>query len=68
MWGMKLSESNPYLRSPKAAAKALWVSVKTSSAIEGIRHPFATGPDALKPPTTAVMADYRKQRASKSGR
>jgi hypothetical protein len=36
-----LLQTNPYLRSAKAREKALYVSVKTSSAIEGIRAPFA---------------------------
>ena len=37
----KLSESNPYLRDPEIRKKSLWISVKSSSAIEGIHHPFA---------------------------
>lgn len=37
----KLSDSNPYLRDPEVRKKSLWVSVKSSSAIEGIHHPFA---------------------------
>lgn len=65
---MKLIKSNRFLRSPKAAAYALWVSAKTSSAVEGIRQPFAAGPSALKTPTTSALIDYWKQRASKSGR
>ena len=68
MRGMKLSKSNRFLRSPKAATYALWVSAKTSSAVEGIRQPFAAEPSALKTPTAAALIDYWKQRASKSGR
>lgn len=65
---MKLSKSNPFLRSPKAAASALWISAKTSSAVEGIRQPFAKGSLALKTPTAAALIDYWNQRASKPGR
>ncbi|HQZ54341.1 MAG TPA: hypothetical protein PLG23_12805 [Thermoflexales bacterium] len=65
---MKLSKSNRFLRSPKAAASALWVSAKTSSAVEGIRQPFADGPFKMKTPTAAALVEYWKQRASKSGR
>ncbi len=42
---MKLSKSNPFLRSASKAKSALWVSAKSSSAIEGIRQPFAAGPE-----------------------
>jgi hypothetical protein len=68
MRGMKLSKSNRFLRSPKAAAYALWVSARTSSAVEGIRQPFAAGPSALETPTTAAFIDYWKQHASRSRR
>lgn len=36
-----LSETNPYLRDPEMRKKSLWISVKSSSAIEGIHHPFS---------------------------
>lgn len=39
--GSKLSDVNPYLRDPAVRKEGLWVSAKTSSAIEGIREPFA---------------------------
>jgi hypothetical protein len=65
---MKLTKSNRFLRSPTAAASALWVSAKTSSAIEGIRQPFAAGQFETKTPTAAALIDYWKQRVSKSGR
>jgi hypothetical protein len=63
---MKLAKSNRFLRSPGQAKAALWVSAKTSSAIEGIRHPF--GPHAWQPPTAQALIDYWKKHASKSGR
>jgi hypothetical protein len=37
----KLSASNPYLRDPVVRKESLWVSAKTSSAVEGIRQPFS---------------------------
>ena len=39
--GSKLSDVNPYLRDPKVREEGLWVSAKTSSAIEGIHEPFS---------------------------
>jgi len=36
-----LMQSNPHLQSAKARKKGRYISVKTSSAIEGIRSPFA---------------------------
>jgi hypothetical protein len=65
---MKLSKSNPFLRSASAAKSALWVSAKTSSAIEGIRQPFATGPDSAQPATARALIDHWKKRSSRSGR
>ena len=37
----KLSDVNPYLSDPATRREGLWVSAKTSSAVEGIREPFA---------------------------
>lgn len=37
----KLSATNAYLRDPVVRKEALWVSAKTSSAVEGIRQPFS---------------------------
>ena len=42
----KLSSANTYLRDPIMRKEALWVSAKTSSAVEGIRQPFSK--DALR--------------------
>jgi len=38
--GVKLSEANPYLRDPALRKELLFISVASSSAIEGIRKPF----------------------------
>jgi hypothetical protein len=37
-----LLDTNRYLRDPEARKTALWVSAASSSAVEGIRRPFAT--------------------------
>jgi len=37
----KLSKTNPHLRDPVARERAILKSVASSSAIEGIRAPFA---------------------------
>ncbi len=37
----KLAAANPYLRDPVVRKESLWVSAKTSSAVEGIRQPFS---------------------------
>jgi len=65
---MKLSKSNPFLRSASKAKSALWVSAKSSSAIEGIRQPFAAGPNAAQPATARALIDRWKKHSSRSGR
>jgi hypothetical protein len=40
---MTLKQSNPNLRAAAARKAALRVSAQTSSAVEGIRAPFAKG-------------------------
>ena len=66
--GMKLTKSNRFLRSPTAAASALWVSAKTSSAVEGIRQPFVRDAKTGQFTDTRTFTAHWKQRASKSGR
>jgi len=46
MMSKKLSAANHYLRDPVVRKEGLWVSAKTSSAVEGIRQPFSK--DALR--------------------
>ena len=65
---MTLRQSNPYLRSPAARRLGLHASAKSSSAIEGIRAPFAKGKAAAAPRTTAEFIAYWKQRAAANGR
>ncbi len=68
MGSVKLSKSNRYLRSSATPADALWISAKTSSAIEGIRHPYADGKRAARPATVQAFIEYWKKRSSVSGR
>lgn len=54
-----LLQQNPFLRNPKTREESIRVAVSTSSAVEGIRKPFAAG-------KKQVMTTTRK--AAKSGR
>ncbi len=59
---MKLKQSNPHLKKKSAAARnsALRVSAETSSAVEGIRAPFAKGKEQSEPKTTAAFIALTK--------
>lgn len=61
---MNLLQSNPYLRSAAKRKKLLYLSVKTSSAIEGIRHPFAKGKRTYWPKTMEDLVKYWKKRVA----
>jgi hypothetical protein len=65
---MTLKQTNPYLKSASARAEALWISARTSSAVEGIRRPFAAGAGAWKPSSLQAFIAYWKRLASKSVR
>jgi hypothetical protein len=69
---MTLKESNPYLRSGTEATRkaALRISAKTSSAVEGIRAPFAdtASVKADAPATPESFTAYWQQRAAASAR
>lgn len=67
---MTLKESNPYLRSRTKASRkaALRISAKTSSAVEGIRAPFAEGLAAKAPVSRETFIAYWQQRAALSVR
>lgn len=58
----KLSSSNPYLRDPIRRKDGLWISAKTSSAIEGICKPFATREAA----SGKIKQEAKSRRASRS--
>jgi hypothetical protein len=65
--GKKLSVSNRYLRDPEERREGLWVSAKTSSAVEGIRQPFSVR-DAKTGRFISVVSDRKRSRGvSKSG-
>jgi len=61
-----LKQANPFLKSASARAKALWISAQTSSAVEGIRRPFAGGAGAWKPSSLQAFIAHWKRLASKS--
>jgi hypothetical protein len=63
---MILSKSNPYLRNwPEAKLKAaLLISAKTSSAVDGIRAPFAEGRLAEAPASWEDFTAYWNRRAA----
>ncbi len=65
---MKLSKSNRYLSASENPRDALWISAKTSSAIEGIRRPYAEGLRADRPATVQAFIEYWKKKAAASGR
>lgn len=60
-----LLQTNPYVRSAKAREKALYVSVKTSSAIEGIRAPFAGNKPLRQHKNEKAFIAYWKRRAGR---
>ena len=65
---MTLKQSNPHLRSAVARKAALRVSAQSSSAVEGIRAPFAKGANAEPPATTAAFIAHWKRRVAATSR
>jgi hypothetical protein len=65
---MTLSRSNPHLRSSASRKAALRVSAQTSSAVEGIRAPFAKAKGVKPPKDVKAFIAYWKRRAAASGR
>jgi hypothetical protein len=67
---MALNESNPYLRSRSEASRKaeLRISAKTSSAVEGIRAPFAEDRLAEAPASWEGFTAYWQQRAALTAR
>ena len=66
---MKLSQYNKFLRSRPEADAALLISAKTSSAVEGIRQPFAQDAklDTVGD-TRAFTERWKRRAASRSAR
>lgn len=65
---MALRRSNPHLKSPAGRKAALRLSAKTSSAVEGIRAPFAKTKAVKLPKDVKSFIAYWKRRAAASGR
>lgn len=61
---MTLSRSNPHLRSAAIRKTALRRSAQTSSAVEGIRAPFAKAKGAKHPQDVKAFIAYWKRRAA----
>lgn len=54
-----LLQQNPYLRNPRTREESIRVAVATSSAVEGIRKPFAAGKNAVTTPTRKAVKSGR---------
>ena len=60
-----LLQTNPHLRSAKDREKSLYVSVKSSSAIEGIRAPFTGNKPLRQHKDEKAFIAYWKQRSGR---
>lgn len=60
-----LMQSNPHLQSAKAREKGRYISVKTSSAIEGIRSPFAGNKPLRRHKDVKAFIAYWKRRSGR---
>jgi hypothetical protein len=65
---MTLKQSNPHLRLAAARKAALRVSAQSSSAVEGIRAPFAKGAGTNAPASTEAFIAQWMRRASATAR
>lgn len=65
---MTLKQSNPHLKSAAARKAALRMSAQTSSAVEGIRAPFAKGAEATDPASTEAFIAQWKRRVAATAR
>jgi hypothetical protein len=65
---MKLRHSNLYLKSAAARKAALRISAQTSSAVEGIRAPFAKDKGTDVPASTEAFIAYWKRRVAERDR
>lgn len=55
----KLLQQNPYLRDPKTREESIRVAVASSSAVEGIRKPFAVPKNPITPPARKAAKSAR---------
>jgi hypothetical protein len=65
---VNLKQSNPHLKSRAARKAALRVSAQTSSAVEGIRAPFAKEAQESIPDSMQAFIAYWKRRVAASRR
>jgi hypothetical protein len=65
---MTLKLSNPHLKSAAARKAALRISAKTSSAVEGIRAPFAKAKHGDAPASTEAFIAHWKRRITATAR
>jgi hypothetical protein len=65
---MKLSQSNPYLKSAADWKATLRISAETSPAVEGIRAPFAKGRGTKAPAGKRAFIAHWKRRVASSVR
>ena len=65
---MTLRQSNPHLKSAAACKAALRVCARTSSAVEGIRAPFAKGAKSTSPASAEAFIAYWKRRVAGNAR
>jgi len=65
---MTLKQSNPHLKSAVARKAALRISAQSSSAVEGIRTPFAKGKRTDAPASTDDFIAYWKRRVAATAR
>jgi hypothetical protein len=63
----KLSASNAYLRDFKVRGEGMWISAKTSSAIEGIHSPFARRTSRGAGRSIPIKGSSRPRNGAKSG-
>ena len=65
---MTLKQSNPHLKSAAASKAAMRVSAQTSTAVEGIRAPFAKRQSTETPVSFEAFVAYWKRRVTPPSR
>ena len=65
---MSLKHSNPHLKAAASRRVALRLSAQTSSAVEGIRAPFAKGRIVERPESIKAFIAYWKRRVAATAR
>ena len=65
---MVLKQSNPFLKSASARKAALRISAQTSSAVEGIRAPFAKDKRSDAPASMEAFIAHWKRRVAATAR